>query len=83
MTSRTPRLTTAGILVLALTAGSARAATFDSGSHRTNRSESADLVLQIRDWLQSLIASHPATPEPSTSVIHEKEGSQLDPNGNH
>jgi hypothetical protein len=82
MTSRT-RLTATGFLVLTLTAGAARAVTANPQPHRTVRSESADIVLQVRDWLLSLVAPNPTAPDPNTSSIHENEGSQLDPNGQH
>lgn len=81
-----PRITVIGVLLLALAASTLQALPAVPQPRIQSHAESGDLVATALDWLASLfIPRRPPAPAntPAGHSGQQKEGSQLDPNGNH
>jgi hypothetical protein len=81
-----PRITAIGVLLLALSSGTLQALPVAPQPRIQSHAESGDLVATALDWLASLfIPHHPRVPAntPAGHSGQQKEGSQLDPNGQH
>lgn len=81
-----PRITAIGVLLLALVSSTLQALPVVPQPRIQSHAESGDLVATALDWLASLfIPRRPQSPAntPAGHSGQQKEGSQLDPNGNH
>jgi hypothetical protein len=81
MPSKT-RITAVGVLLLALASSTVQALPTIPQA-RAQRHESADLMTAAWDWLVSLLTPHLPTGPSSSTGSGQKEGSQLDPDGQH
>lgn len=76
--SRKTRSLAAALVLAALTSGSAGALPFDA----TGSVGRGDLLSVVWEWLASVLATGTSTPDDLTPSL-DKEGPQLDPDGNH
>jgi len=79
------RVAAVGVLLLTLAFSTVQAIPAMPQPLSQGRAESADLMAAAWDWLASFLTPRrPATPRsPAPHSGQQKEGSQLDPNGNH
>ena len=76
--SRKTRSLAAALVLAALTSGSAGALPFDAVGFEGR----GDLLSVAWEWLASVLATGSSTPDDLTPSL-DKEGPQLDPDGNH
>lgn len=68
------------VLVLVVAAGSASALPLEAARTEGGRT---DLLALVWEWLASLLEPGGAQADPNQDQPWNKEGSQMDPNGNH
>jgi hypothetical protein len=76
------RLTAVGVLLFALASSTVQGLPAIPQA-RAPRHESADLIVAAWDWLVSLLTPQLPTGPSSSTGSGQKEGSQLDPDGQH
>lgn len=83
MVSHKLRLTAVGLLLFTLASAAQAAPVVLSLPRPAPRVEADDFVTLVRDWIVSLLAPRPEASDPASDPAQPKEGSQLDPDGNH
>jgi hypothetical protein len=77
------RIIAAGLLCLALASSALQALPSDLRQHGVPRPDTGDLVALVWKWVGSIFVPQPE-PTDIERVEHQaKQGSQLDPDGNH
>lgn len=80
---RTIRVITVGFLLFALASSTLQALPSISGSRGGTRVESGDYVAAVWKWLVLVFSPNPEPTGQGSPEALPKEGSQLDPDGNH